>query len=116
VEGVFKNGQYEEAVRQCASAKELDPSLLNARRDVLRLDPNTLSAIDGLASILYQRAGQPLDVALFEESKVYHQKHIELKPEDPQPSYSIGVIDWHSPIVGIANFARNSINLLVVRD
>lgn len=42
----------------------------------------------------HPRAGQPFDVALFEESKVYHQKHIELKPEDPQPYYSIGVVDW----------------------
>jgi len=46
------------------------------------------------ASILYQRAGQPFDPDLFEESKSYHRKHLELKPQDPQPYYSIGVIDW----------------------
>jgi tetratricopeptide (TPR) repeat protein len=63
-------------------------------KDVLDKDPNNLSAIDGLASILYQMAGQPFDEKKFEESKSYHQKHIALKPQDPQPYYSIGVIDW----------------------
>jgi len=63
-------------------------------KDVLDKDPNNLSAIDGLASILYQMAGQPFDEKKFEESKTYHEKHIALKPQDPQPYYSIGVIDW----------------------
>jgi tetratricopeptide (TPR) repeat protein len=63
-------------------------------RDVLQLDPQNLSAIDGLASILYQRSGQPFDPQLFAESKLYHQKHIELEPQDPQPYYSVGIIDW----------------------
>ncbi len=66
----------------------------DAYKDVLQVDAQNLSAIDGLASILYQRAGQPFDEKLFEESKTYHQKHIELKPDDPQPYYSVGVIDW----------------------
>src|SRR6516225_1421866 len=63
-------------------------------REVLEKDANNLNAIDGLASILYQMAGQPFDPKKFEESKAYHQKHIQLKPNDPQPYYSIGVIDW----------------------
>jgi len=63
-------------------------------KDVLDKDANNLSAIDGLASILYQMAGQPFDAKKFEDSKAYHQKHIALKPQDPQPYYSIGVIDW----------------------
>ena len=63
-------------------------------KEVLDKDPNNLSAIDGLASIMYQMAGQPFDAKKFEESKMYHQKHIALKPDDPQPYYSIGVIDW----------------------
>ena len=63
-------------------------------KSVLEKDPNNLSAIDGLASILYQMAGQPFDEKKFEESKSYHQKHIQLKPQDPQPYYSVGVIDW----------------------
>jgi tetratricopeptide (TPR) repeat protein len=66
----------------------------DAYQDVLQVDAQNLAAIDGLASILYQRAGQPFDEKMFEESKTYHQKHIELKPDDPQPYYSVGVIDW----------------------
>jgi hypothetical protein len=63
-------------------------------KQVLDKDGNNLSAIDGLASIEYQMAGQPFDAKKFEESKEYHQKHIALRPNDPQPYYSIGVIDW----------------------
>jgi len=63
-------------------------------KGVLEKDANNLSAIDGLASILYQMAGQPFDPKKFEESRSYHQKHIALKPQDPQPYYSVGVIDW----------------------
>jgi len=63
-------------------------------KEVLRGDPQNLSAIDGIASILYQMAGQPFAPELFAESKTYYQKHIELKPQDPQPYYSVGVIDW----------------------
>jgi tetratricopeptide (TPR) repeat protein len=63
-------------------------------KEVLEKDPQNLSAIDGLASILYQRAGQPFDADMFIESKSYHQKHIDLQPQDPEPYYTIGVIDW----------------------
>ena len=63
-------------------------------RTVLEKDANNLSAIDGLASILYQMAGQPFDEKKFEESKQFHEKHIALKPNDPNPYYSVGVIDW----------------------
>jgi tetratricopeptide (TPR) repeat protein len=61
---------------------------------VLEKDPNNLNAIDGLASILYQMAGQPFDPKKFELSKEYNEKHIQLKPQDATPYYFIGVIDW----------------------
>ncbi|HEY2351230.1 MAG TPA: tetratricopeptide repeat protein [Candidatus Acidoferrum sp.] len=63
-------------------------------KGVLEKDPNNLSAIDGIGSILFQMSGQPFSPAKFQESKTYHQKHIELKPTDPEPYYWIGVIDW----------------------
>jgi len=63
-------------------------------RGVLTLDPQNLSAIDGIGSILFQMAGEPFDPDLFLESKSYHQKHVYLRPEDPEPYYWIGVIDW----------------------
>ena len=121
----FKNGQYDAAVEDFKQAKDLDPSLLNARlylatayasqyipgapseqnknigrqaiqefKEILGTNPDNLSAIDGIGSILFQMAGTPYDPKLFEESKTYHQKHIQLKPEDPEPYYWIGVIDW----------------------
>jgi tetratricopeptide (TPR) repeat protein len=64
-------------------------------QDVLSQDPKNLSAIDGIGSILYNMAGgPPFDPKKMEESKAYHQKHIEVKPEDPESYYWIGVIDW----------------------
>jgi len=121
----FKNGQYDSAVEDFKQAKDLDPTLLNARlylatayasqyipgapseqnrnigkqavqefKDILGTNPDNLNAIDGIGSILFQMAGTPYDPKLFEESKTYHQKHIQLKPEDPEPYYWIGVIDW----------------------
>ncbi len=36
----------------------------------------------------------PYDAAKIEESKTYHEKHIQNKPDDPEPYYWVGVIDW----------------------
>jgi len=72
----------------------LGTQAVNEFKEVLSIDPNNLSAIDGVGSILFQMAGQPYDPKKFEESKSFHQKHIELKPNDPEPYYWIGVIDW----------------------
>jgi tetratricopeptide (TPR) repeat protein len=63
-------------------------------KEVLDKDNNNLSAIDGIGSILFQMGGQPFDPKKFDESKSYHQRHIQLKPDDPEPYYWIGVIDW----------------------
>jgi len=63
-------------------------------KKVLELDPKNLAAIDGVGSILYQMAGTPFDLSKFEESKKYHQLHIDIKPSDPEPYYWIGVINW----------------------
>ena len=121
----FKGGQYDKAIEYFKQAKDLDPSLMNARlylatayasqyipgapseqnvrlgtqavnefKEVLELDPNNLSAIDGIGSIIFQMAGTPYDPKKFEESKSYHKRHIKLKPNDPEPYYWIGVIDW----------------------
>ena len=63
-------------------------------KEVLDKDSNNIPAIDGIGSILFQMAGQPFDPKKFEESKTFHQRHIQLKPDDPEPYYWIGVIDW----------------------
>ena len=63
-------------------------------QQVLDINPNNLSAIDGIGSIVFQMAGQPYEPKKFEESKSFHQKHIQIKPDDPEPYYWVGVIDW----------------------
>lgn len=63
-------------------------------QSILKSHPNNLSAIDGAGSILYNMSYTPFDASKMEESKNYHRKHIELKPEDPEPYYWMGVIDW----------------------
>jgi len=63
-------------------------------KEILDGDQNNLSAIDGIGSLLFQMAGQPFDEKGFQESKTYHQRHIQIKPDDPEPYYWIGVIDW----------------------
>ena len=72
----------------------LGTQAVNEFKEVLEIDPNNISAIDGIGSIIFQMAGTPYDPKKFEESKSYHQKHIDLKPNDPEPYYWIGVIDW----------------------
>jgi tetratricopeptide (TPR) repeat protein len=121
----FKNGQYDTSIEDFKQAKDLDPTLINARlylatayateyipgapsdenvrvgqqavsefQDVLSVDASNLSALDGIGSIMYQMAGTPFDPDKYQESKKYHQKHIELAPNDPEPYYWVGVIDW----------------------
>jgi hypothetical protein len=89
-------------------------------QQVLAKDKKNLSAIDGIGSILFQMAGQPFDAKKFEESKSYHQKHIELKPSDPEPYYWVGVIDWTLAFRGNnemrAEYNRNNIKKQVRDD
>lgn len=62
---------------------------------ILADDPNNLQAIDGIGSILFNiGSSPPFDADKLEESKTYHQKHIALKPDDPESYYWVGVIDW----------------------
>lgn len=61
---------------------------------ILDRDPKNLTAIDGIGSILYNMGANPYDVEKLDESKKYHLRHVELKPDDAVPYYWIGVIDW----------------------
>lgn len=63
-------------------------------RGVLEIEPNNLNAIDGMGSILSNIAHNPFDPEKFEESKRYHKRHIELAPQDPDPYYWVGFINW----------------------
>jgi tetratricopeptide (TPR) repeat protein len=76
-------------------------------KDVLEKDPKNLNAIDGIGSILFQMAGTPYKPEMFEESKKYHQMHIQLHPNDPEPYYWIGVIDWTLAFRGNAELRKD---------
>lgn len=130
----YKAAQFDQAVEDFKEAKALDPKLLNARlylatayasqfipgapsdenmnygreaitefKDVLAVDPNNLSAIDGIGSLLYNMS-TPYNEQLLEQSKQYHEKHIQVRPQDPEPYYWIAVIDW-----AIATHANNTL-------
>jgi tetratricopeptide (TPR) repeat protein len=121
----YRNGQYDVAVEDFKQAKDLDPSLVNAKlylatayatqyipgapsddnirmgqqaidefQGVLQDDPDNLTAIDGIGSMMFQMAASPFDQSKFQEAEKYELMHIDKKPDDPQPYYWVGVIDW----------------------
>lgn len=63
-------------------------------KEVLQIQPDNISAIDGIGSMLYNMAGTPFDPKMMAESKTYHEMHMKLRPDDPEPYYWIGVIDY----------------------
>jgi tetratricopeptide (TPR) repeat protein len=63
-------------------------------QDVLTQDASNIAAIDGLGSILFNMAGTPFQPERYEESKKYHLQHISLSPNDAEPYYWVGVINW----------------------
>ena len=77
-------------------------------KGILDTDANNLTAIDGIGSLLFQMAGTPpVNEKGFEESKTYHQHHIQIKPDDPEPYYWIGVIDWTLAFRGNGEMRRD---------
>src|SRR5260370_17315935 len=98
----------------------LGTQAVNEFKEVLSIEDKNISAIAGIGSILFQMAGTPYDPKTFEESKSYHQKHIDLKPNDPEPYYWIGVIDWTLAFRGNgelrADYNKNNIKKQVKDD
>ncbi|MGH9710535.1 MAG: tetratricopeptide repeat protein [Candidatus Acidiferrales bacterium] len=69
-------------------------SAIQVFKEVLQDDPNNLTAIDGIGSMLYNMAGTPFNRQMMEEAKTYHEQHIKIKPSDSTPYYWVGVIDY----------------------
>jgi tetratricopeptide (TPR) repeat protein len=67
---------------------------LTEYKSVLDKDPNNISALDGVGSLLFAMANPPFSADKLQESKTYWEKHIAAKPEDPEPYYWMGLIDW----------------------
>jgi len=118
----YRNAQFQPAIMHFKEAVKYDPSLLNARlylatayaqqyvpggdsadnvqiaqqaisafEDVLKMDnPQTSASTTALASIaqLYYQMKK------FDEAKEYNQRRIKLEPNNPEPYYWIGVLDW----------------------
>lgn len=60
---------------------------INEWQDVLKIRPNDLNAIKGIA-FLY------LNMKQFGKAKEYYRKVITVDPNDPEAYYSVAVIDW----------------------
>ena len=114
----FRNAQFQPAIVHFKSAIDLDPTLLNARlylatayaqqyvpggespdnlkiaqdaissfEDVLKMDPGNPTAIASIAQIYY-------NMKKFDKAKEYQQRRLQLEPNNPEPYYWIGVLDW----------------------
>jgi tetratricopeptide (TPR) repeat protein len=117
----YKNTKYEEAIEHFQQAVTLDPSLINAKmylatayaqqyipgadtpennkmaeqaivqyQKVLEMNAardQKVNAAKGIASLYFNQKK-------FDDAKKYNHMVSELDPNDPDPYYSIGVIDW----------------------
>jgi TonB family protein len=63
-------------------------------KSALESNPKDAATVEKLGMLLFEMAGTPFDPAKFEESKKYYKRQIELLPNDPDPYYTIGCIDW----------------------
>jgi tetratricopeptide (TPR) repeat protein len=114
----YRNAQFQPAIMHFKEAVKLDPSLLNARlylatayaqqyvpggdspdnkqtaqqaiaafQDVLSIAPSNVTAIASIAQIYYNMKD-------FDKAKEYQQRRLSIEPNNPEPYYWIGVLDW----------------------
>jgi tetratricopeptide (TPR) repeat protein len=119
--GAYKNAKYEEAIDHFQQAVSLDPALGVARLYLATAyaqqyipgvdSPDNMSmgnqAIDQYKQVLAGNPGKEsqinsnkgiayiyLNMKKFDDAKAYYRKALEADPNDPEPYYSVGVIDW----------------------
>ncbi len=117
----YKNAKYEEAIDHFQQSVALDPKLINAKMylatayaqqyipgvDTPDNNKNAEEAIDQYKHVLDMSAPREQKVNAakgiaslyynmkkFDDAKKYNHMVSELDPNDPDPYYSIGVIDW----------------------
>lgn len=114
----YKNAKYEQAIDHFQAAVADDPTLINARlylatafaqqyipgadtpdnnknaeqaidqyKIVLQTDPKNINSIKGIAYLYLQ-------MKKFDLAKEYYKKASDADPNDPEPYYSVAVIDW----------------------
>ena len=139
----YRNAQFLPAIEHFKQAVILDPTLLNARlylatayaqlyvpggdspdnkkiaqqaidafQDVLKMDePKTSASTTALASI----AQIYYSMKDFDKAKEYNQDRIKLEPNNPEPYYWIGVLDWAVCFPNAQNLRRDH-NLDMAKD
>jgi len=114
----YKNTKYEQAISHFQEAVSLDPGLINARlylatayaqqyipgadtpdnnrnaeqaidqySQVLNVDHKNINSIKGIAYLYLQ-------MKKFDQAKEYYKRASAADPNDPEPYYSVAVIDW----------------------
>src|ERR1035438_1459976 len=114
----YKNAKYEQAIDHFQKSVALDPTLINARlylatafaqqyipgadtpdnnkfaeqaidqyKIVLEKDPKNINSVKGIAYLYLQQKK-------FDLAKQFYKKASEIDPNDPEPYYSVAVIDW----------------------
>ena len=117
----YKNNHYEQAIDHFQQAVRLDPGLINARmylatafvsqyipgvdspdnlrtaqqaideyQRVIDANPTREQKVNAAKGIAYLY----LNEKKWDEAKKYYRMASELDPNDPEPYYSVGVIDW----------------------
>jgi tetratricopeptide (TPR) repeat protein len=117
----YKDNHYEQAIDHFQQAVQLDPTLLNARmylatafvsqyipgvdspdnlrtaqqaideyQRVIDANPSREQKVNSAKGIAYLY----LNMKKWDDAKKYYRMASELDPNDPEPYYSVGVIDW----------------------
>jgi hypothetical protein len=117
----YKNNHYEQAIDHFQQAVRLDPSLINARmylatayvsqyipgvdspdnlrtadeaikeyQTVIDANPSRDQKVNAAKGIAYLY----LNEKKWDDAKKYYRMASDLDPNDPEPYYSVGVIDW----------------------
>lgn len=74
------NGQSEENV-------EIGEGAIKAFHQVLERDPSNLNSVKGIAGIYF-------NMGKFQDAKEYYLKSCEMEPDNPEPFYSVGNVNW----------------------
>ncbi len=117
----YKNAKYEEAIDHFQQSVALDPSLINAKmylatafaqqyipgadtpennkmaeqaieqyQKVIDMNPARDQKVNSAKGIAYLY----LNMKKFDDAKKYYRMASDVDPNDPEPYYSVGVIDW----------------------
>ena len=117
----YKNAKYEEAIDHFQQSVALDPTLINAKmylatayaqqyipgadtpdnnkmaeeaikqyQSVLDMHPARDQKVNSAKGIAYLY----LNMKRFDDAKKYYRMAADVDPNDPEPYYSVGVIDW----------------------